>query len=93
MKYKQKDSCYLPTKITFYMFLLLSILFLLKFNYTVSISYCNSDNIPLNFVLPTSSMPFIFGMILTLSILESIGIYYFSKLLKKISFINSINKH
>lgn len=25
--------------------------------------------------------------------LESIGIYYFSKLLKKISFINSINKH
>ena len=93
MKYKQKDSCYLPTKITFYMFLLLSILFLLKYNYTVSISYSNANNIQLNFVLPTSSMPFIFGMILTLSILESIGIYYFSKLLKKISFINSINKH
>lgn len=93
MKYKQKDSCYLSTKITFYMFLLLSILFLLKFNYTVSISYCNANNIPLDFVLPTSGMPFIFGMILTLFILESIGIYYFSKLLKKISFINSINKH
>ena len=30
MKYKQKDSCYLPTKITFYMFLLLSILFMPK---------------------------------------------------------------
>ena len=54
---------------------------------------CNANNIPLDFVLPTSGMPFIFGMILTLSILESIGIYYFSKLLKKISFINSINKH
>ena len=60
-----------------------------KFKYQVFMQ----NNIPLDFVLPTSGMPFIFGMILTLFILESIGIYYFSKLIKKISFINSINKH
>ena len=90
MKYKQKDSCYLPTKITFYMFLLLSILFLLKFNYTVSISYCNANDIPLDYVLTVSGANIVFAMTLALSVFESIGIYYLGKLSKRIPFIASL---
>lgn len=71
----------------------LIILMVLKFNYNLGISYCNKNNIPSDFVLPVSGVPFIFGMTFTLLIFESIGVYCLGKILKRISFIKLICKY
>lgn len=40
--------------------LLLIIFMILKFDYNLGVSYCNKNNIPLDFVLPVSGVPFTF---------------------------------
>lgn len=70
--------------------LLLIIFMVLRFDYNLGVSYCNKNDIPLDFVLPVSGVPFIFGMTFKLFVFESVGIYYLGKLLKRILFIKSI---
>ena len=63
---------------------------IIYFNYNFSISYCNANDIPLDYVLTVSGANIVFAMTLTLSIFESIGIYYLGKLSKRIPFIASL---
>ncbi len=71
----------------------LIIFMILQFNYNLGISYCNKNDIPSNFVLPVSGVPFIFGMTFILLFFESIGVYYLGKILKRIPFIKLICKY
>ena len=89
MKYILKNN-FESTMINTFLLLMAFLTFmLLEFDYCLGVKYCSENNIPLDFILPTSGVPFIFGMTLVLFIFEIIGIYYISKLLKKIPFINS----
>lgn len=92
MKYSLGD--YIKTiVISLLVFSLLLIVFMiLKFDYNLGVNYCNKNNIPLDFVLPVSGVPFIFGMTFTLLVFESIGVYYLGKILKRIQFIKLICK-
>ena len=92
MKYSLGD--YIKTiVISLLVFSLLLIVFMiLKFDYNLGVNYCNKNNIPLDFVLPVSGVPFIFGMTFTLLVFESIGVYYLGKILKRIPFIKLICK-
>lgn len=60
------------------------------FNYNLSIIYCNANDIPLDYVLTVSGANIVFAMTLTLSVFESIGIYYLCRLSKRIPFIASL---
>lgn len=90
MRYSLND--YIKTiVISLLIFSLLLIIFMvLKFNYNLGKSYCNKNNIPLDFVLPVSGVPFTFGMTFALFVFESTGIYYLEKSLKRILFKKSI---
>ena len=55
-----------------------------------SIIYCNANDIPLDYVLTVSGANIVFAMTLTLSVFESIGIYYLCRLSKRIPFIASL---
>lgn len=66
------------------------VIIFIYFNYNLSISYFNANDIPLDYVLTVSGANIVFAMTLTLSVFESIGIYYLGKLLKRIPFITSL---
>lgn len=60
------------------------------FNHNLSISYCNANDIPLDYVLTVSGVNIVFAMTLTLFVFGSIGIYYLGRLSKRISIIASL---
>lgn len=86
MKYNLKDLL----KTTLIILGLVIMFIFICFNYNLSISYCNANNIPLDYVLVVSGANIVFAMTLTLLIFESVGMYYLVKLLKKIPFVDSL---
>lgn len=86
MKYNLNDLL----KTTLIILGLVIMFILIYFNYNLSISYCNANDIPLDYVLTISGANIVFAMTLTLSVFESIGIYYLGKLSKRIPFIASL---
>lgn len=86
MKYNLNDLL----KTTLIILGLVIMFIFIYFNYNFSISYCNANDIPLDYVLTVSGANIVFAMTLTLSVFESIGIYYLGKLSKKIPFIASL---
>ena len=86
MKYNFNDLL----KTTLIILGLVIMFILIFFNYNLSISYCNANDIPLDYVLTVSGANIVFAMTLALSVFESIGIYYLGKLSKRIPFIASL---
>ncbi len=86
MKYNLNDLL----KTTLIILGLVIMFILIYFNYNLSISYCNANDIPLDYVLTVSGANIVFAMTLALSVFESIGIYYLGKLSKRIPFIASL---
>lgn len=65
------------------------IFMVLKLNYNLAASYCNANDIPLDFILPTSGVSLVFGITILLFVIELIEVFCLFKLLKKVPFINS----
>ena len=76
MKYNLNDL--LKTTLIILGLVIMSIF--IYFNYNLSIIYCNANDIPLDYVLTVSGANIVFAMTLTLSVFESIGIYYLCRL-------------
>lgn len=86
MKYILKNN-FESTMINTFLFLMALLTFmLLEFDYCLGVKYCSENNIPLDFILPTSGVPFVFGMTLVLFIFEIIGIHCISKIVKENTF-------
>lgn len=66
---------------------------ILKFNYSLGVSYCNVNNIPLDYILPTSGINFAFGITMLLFIIECSGVFCLVKLLRKISLIDPFDSY
>jgi len=82
MKYNL-DNCLETIMIAISIFFASFLAFIiLKFDYSLGVSYCNENNIPLDFVLPTSGINFVFGITMLLFTIECIGVFCLIKLLR-----------
>ena len=82
MKYNLKNYLKIILISLFVFLLLILTILTLKFNYNLGVKYCVKNDIPLDFILPVSGVPFVLGITFTLFVFESAIIYYFVRILK-----------